>query len=225
MTNNPSLLSNVKGAIFDLDGTLLDSMQLWENLARHYLEQRGISNISKDLREKVKTMSFDESARYLQTHYGLKETVPEINMGIQAMIESEYRDRIPLKPGVRSVLEGLYQKGVSLCIATANFPQLTKQAIRRLGIEHYFKAVLSSIDLGIDKDKPEFYLRVLEILGTPLQETLVFEDALHAIISAKKAGFPVVAVYDESARMDAPAIQAMADIYLKSFDEWEWTNV
>ena len=167
-------------------------------------------------------MSFEEAARYFQAHYGLKENEADITLGIQAMVEAEYRDKLPLKAGVLPFLDKLRQKGVSLCIATANFPHLTRLAIKRLGIEHYFKAIITCSDLGLDKDKPEYYLRVLNILKTPLNETLVFEDALHAVSTAKKAGFPVVAIFDESASEDAPAIQGIADKYLNSFNDWEW---
>lgn len=217
-------LANPKGAIFDMDGTLLDSMPLWENLAQRYLEQKGVTHITEDLSNHFKDMSFKEVALYFQTHYGIKESEAEITLGIQALIEEEYRDRIPLKPGARIFLEKLHQKGTSLCIATANFPHLTKLAIKRLGIDHYFKDIITCMDLGLDKNRPEFFLRILDILKTPLHETLVFEDALYAISSAKKAGFPVVAVFDESAARDISAIQSIADKYLISFDDWEWND-
>jgi len=209
-----------KGAIFDLDGTLLDSMPFWDNLALEYLKLKGI-NPPENINKILKAMTLDESVEYFKKEYLIPGSEEEIIEEMIRMIEDQYRSEVPLKADVLPFLERLYKNNVRMCIATATERELAKAALERLGAAKYFDFILTCSEAGMGKNTPEFFLRVLELLNTPKHETIVFEDALHAIKSAKAAGLYVAAVYDKSSYEDEEEIKAIADIYLNSFEDWE----
>ncbi|HQE06409.1 MAG TPA: HAD family phosphatase [Tepidanaerobacteraceae bacterium] len=211
---------NFKGAIFDLDGTLLDSMPFWETLGSEYLKAKGIiprENVDRTL----KTMSLQQGARYLKREFSIPGSEDEIIDEIVAMIEDIYLSKVPLKAGALPLLERLYEEKVRMCIATATENSLAKAALERLGALRYFDFILTCFDTGMGKDRPEFFLKALELLNTPKEETIVFEDALYAIKSAKAAGLLVVAVYDESFHEEREEIRVISDFYLDSLEDWE----
>jgi len=211
---------NFKGAIFDLDGTLLDSMPFWETLGSEYLKAKGIiprENVDRTL----KTMSLQQGARYLKREFSIPGSEDEIIDEIVAMIENIYLSKVPLKAGALPLLERLYEEKVRMCIATATENSLAKAALERLGALSYFDFILTCFDTGMGKDRPEFFLKALELLNTPKEETIVFEDALYAIKSAKAAGLLVVAVYDESFHEEREEIRVISDFYLDSLEDWE----
>ncbi len=210
----------LKGAIFDLDGVLLDSMPFWDNLGAEYLKLKGYAP-PDNLNEILKTMSLAQSASYFKEQYGIPKNTDEIIKEIIRLIESQYRLEVPLKPFVARFLDMLYEKNIKMCVATATDYDLAKAALKRLGVDHYFEFILTCSQAGTGKDNPEFFLKVLELLGTPKSETMVFEDALHAIKSAKKAGLIVTGVYDQSAVEDLEEIKATADVYINTFEEWK----
>lgn len=211
---------NFKGAIFDLDGTLLDSMPFWETLGSEYLKAKGIiprENVDRTL----KTMSLQQGARYLKREFSIPGSEDEIIDEIVAMIENIYLSKVPLKAGALPLLERLYEEKVRMCIATATENSLAKAALERLGALRYFDFILTCFDTGMGKDRQEFFLKALELLNTPKEETIVFEDALYAIKSAKAAGLLVVAVYDESFHEEREEIRVISDFYLDSLEDWE----
>lgn len=210
----------IKGAIFDLDGTLIDSMHFWDDLGAEYLRQKGIIP-PKNINEVLKTLSLEQSIRYFKEAYSINESEDEIKKEIIEMIENQYRYKVPLKPFVAPFLNKLYEKRVRMCIATATDYKLAMAALERLGISKYFEFILTCYEAGVGKDNPQFFLKALEMLKTSKTETIVFEDALHAIKSAKTAGFFVAAVYDKSSDEDKEVIKSTADIYLNSFEDWE----
>lgn len=207
-----------KGAIFDLDGTLLDSMPFWERLGADYLMLKGHTP-PENIIEILAAMSLSQAARYFKDTYSISGSEEEIVKEIIGLIESQYRFKVPLKTSVIPFLDRLYQNNVKMCVATATDHALAKAALERLGALKYFDFILSCSDAGVGKDNPDFFLKVLELLKTPQHETMVFEDALHAIKSAKAAGLLVAAVYDKSARKHQEEIKATADIYLNSFED------
>ena len=209
-----------KGVIFDLDGTLIDSLPLWEYLGGLYLRKQG-KTPEDGLIWKVKAMSLFQSAQYFREHYGLPYTEEEIIAQIDALIEYEYMNEVPLKPHVLPFLERMYKEDVKMCITTATDYYLAKGALDRLGVTKYFEFIMTCTEAGCGKDGPEIYLRSLERLGTNKEETIVFEDALYAVRSAKAAGLYTVGVYDSFSEYDAGEIKELADGYIRSFDEWK----
>ena len=209
----------IKGAIFDIDGTVLDSMPIWETVAGDYLVLNGI--VPRDgLREELRTLGGRQVGEYFIKNYGINKTPEEISDGIDKLLEGFYFDIAPPKPGVERVLQTLRDGGVPMCVATATDRHLVEAALKRTGLLQYFGHIFTCLELRSGKDEPYIFLRAAESLGTGIAETCVFEDALYAIRTAKKAGFPVVAVYDKSAKASADEIKALADVYLNSFDEF-----
>jgi HAD superfamily hydrolase (TIGR01509 family) len=212
-------MMHFKGAIFDLDGTLFDSMPIWEHVAFDYLESLGITPNS-DVREAVQDMSIQQACEYFCNVYGLKLSREEIADGVNRLIEDFYFHRAPLKDGVMEMLQTLKDRGIRMCVATATDRYLVETAMKRTGILPFFEAVFTCTEAGCGKDKPDIFLKALQNLGTDLKDTVVFEDALYAIRTAKSAGFTVIALYDEAAKAHREQIQKLADLCFKSFTEW-----
>ena len=203
----------IRGAIFDVDGTLLDSMFIWDTIGETYLRSIGYQP-KENLNETFKNMSLRQAARYYQTEYGVTQSIDEIMDGVNAMLERYYRFEVPLKPGVAELLERLRQDGVRLCIATATDRHLVEAGLDRCGVLSCFGEIFTCNEVGHGKDEPDIFEATLRFLGTRREETLVFDDALYAVRTAKEAGFPVAAVYD-SHEKEQDKVRLLADIYLK----------
>ena len=208
----------IKGAIFDLDGTLLDSMSIWDTIGEDYLRSLGIEP-RENLAEAFKTFTLEESAEYYRTHYGVTLSVEEIVNGVNLMIEDFYRNTVLLKEGVAEFLARLSNDGVKMCIATVTDKYLVEAALIRLNVRQYFGEIFTTADVGCGKNDPKIYRTALAYLGTEKQETLVFEDVLHALMTAKNDGFPVAAVYDEHESRQNE-MRLVADYYILNFQKF-----
>ncbi|MDP4118131.1 MAG: HAD family phosphatase [Bacillota bacterium] len=209
----------IEGAIFDLDGTLLDSMFMWNNIGEEYLRKREIEP-KTNLNEKLKAMSLYQAACYYIKEYNLKDTAEDIIKDITHMIEHFYVDVVQPKPGVKNFLMCLADKGVKMCIATATDRHLAEVALARCNLLGYFGEIFTCACVGKGKDEPDIFLKCLDFLTTEKEFTFVFEDSLHAIETAKNVGFPLVGIYD-SFSYDHAKIKAVADYYIYSFEEAE----
>ncbi len=209
------------GAIFDLDGTLLDSMPVWQRFGALYLESRGIG-APPGLTETLKTMSLPQAAAFFREAFGFEETQEELLAQFGELLARQYRERVSLKGYVLPFLCRLRSAGVRMCVATATDKAAAGAALERLGAAEFFDFILCCADVGCGKESPAIYLAALERLGTAKAQTVVFEDALHAARTAKAAGFPVVGVFDASSAGDREALTRLADRYIESFEEWEW---
>lgn len=210
---------SLKCCIFDFDGTLFDSMFIWDQAGELYLRGLGKTPLPSTA-EDLRTMSLRQAAQYFQTTYALPFPVEEIMEGINRTVEAFYfHDALP-KPGVTALLEQLRQAGVAMGIATATDRYQIEAALRRCGLEHYFDAIFTCSEVGHGKERPEIYRMALEHLGADRGSCVVFEDALHAVKTAKADGFPVAAVYDASEPRQDQLI-ALADCYLTDFSHPE----
>jgi len=207
----------IRGAIFDVDGTLLDSMFIWDTIGETYLRSIGYQP-KENLNETFKNMSLHQAARYYQTEYGVTLSIDEIMDGVNAMLERYYRFEVPLKPGVAELLERLRQSGVKLCIATATDRHLVEAALDRCGVLSCFGEIFTCNEVGHGKDEPDIFEAALRFLGTEKSETVVFDDALYAVRTAKEAGFPVAAVYDSHEKAQ-DQIRMLADVYLEELTQ------
>ena len=207
----------IRGAIFDVDGTLLDSMFIWDTIGETYLRSIGYEP-RENLNEVFKNMSLLQAARYYQTEYGVTLCVDEIMNGVNAMLERYYRFEAPLKKGVIELLEQFRESGVKLCIATATDRFLVEAALARCGILSCFGEIFTCNGVGHGKDEPYIFEAALRFLGTEKSETVVFDDALYAIRTAKAAGFPVAAVYDSHEKAQ-DQLRALADVYLEALTQ------
>lgn len=206
-------------AIFDMDGTLLDSMGYWRNLGGDYLKQRGIE-VPKDLQDKLRAKSLEESARLYQDEFGLTEPIEEIIEGFYALIADNYRYRIQLKPGVMEFLQDLKNAGVKMCIATATYEQVAMPALERLGILPFFEFVMDCRKTG-GKTSPAVYDAAAARLGGDRKNTMVFEDAPHAVKTAHEAGYYVVGIHEPVMIGAEEQIKEIADYYIKNYQYTE----
>ena len=209
----------IEGAIFDMDGTLLDSMGVWDTLASDYLRSLGYSPRA-GLDREVAVMSVEMAAEYFLREYGVPLETHEIVAGINGMLADYYRHTAPLKRGARQFLERLRSSGARLCVATATDAELAEAALGRTGVREYFSAVLTCAEVGKPKTEPEIYRAAFARLGTQKRKTAVFEDALHALDTARRDGFLCVGVYDEHEPRRAE-LEALADAYIEDFTRAE----
>ena len=213
----------IRGAIFDVDGTLLDSMPIWHTLGEDYLRSLGIEP-RENLAETFKTFTLSESARYYQTHYGVTLSEEEIIAGVNRLVENFYRFQAPLRPGAAEFLARLDAQSIPMTIATATDRPLIEAALERCGVRRYFREILTCADVGCGKEQPRIYDRALQTLGTPRAQTWVFEDAFHAARTAHAAGFPVLGIFDPSEK-EQSGLQQVSTVYLQDFREADafWT--
>lgn len=214
----------MKASIFDLDGTLIDSMWLWESLADNYLLSIGIEP-PKDLGESLKELTLKEASSYMKEIFNIQSTPYEINRDIENLLADYYANRLQLKPYVLKILEEFKNRNITMVIATATDKHLVSMVLKRYGIKDYFEFIQTSDNVGLSKGKPEFFQTVINRLGLGPKEIWVFEDALHCMISAKKCGLNIVAIKDESALSDLKKIKEISDIYIEDFNQLEVENL
>ena len=208
----------IKGAIFDLDGTLIDSMFIWDTIGEDYLKSLDITP-KENLAEIFKTFSLKQAAEYYRNNYGVKLSIQEIIDGINNMVAETYRTKVTLKPGVGDFLKRLHRAGVKMCIATVTDRAIVEDVLNRLDVRNYFSEIFTCAEVGFSKETPEIYRQALKHLGTKKAETVVFEDVLHALKTAKDDGFTVAAVYDEHEQRQEE-MKMISDYYITDFDSF-----
>ena len=212
-----SLAHQMHAAVFDLDGTLLDSLGVWDDADRAFLSRRGIP-LTPDYTEAVKLMHLEEAARYTKARYSLSEHPEEIMNEWLASIRAAYAE-MPLKPYAKEYLLMLHASGVKLAIATSSDEQLFLPALEHNGIRDLFSAAVMVREVERGKEFPDVYLEAARRLGIAPRGSAVFEDILPAVKAAKSGGFFTAAVYDEGSRGDEEALRREADCYITSYEE------
>lgn len=210
----------IRGCIFDADGTLLDSMKIWDDLGERYLILQG-KNPEENLSQILFPMSLEESSAYLQKHYLPDLSVQEIQNGFMHLIERSYASEIPAKPGAVSFVHKLQEKNMPMMVATISDPEMIRSALQRLGILDCFMDVLDTVSMHTDKSQPDIYLKACQCMGTKPAETAVFEDTLIPLCTAEKADFHTVAVEDSASLSDRKEIMHTADLTIHDFTETE----
>ena len=205
----------IKGAIFDLDGTLIDSMFIWDTIGEDYLKSFGIDP-KENLVEVFKTFTLEQAAEYYRNHYNIKLSVKEIVEGINDMVAEIYRTKVVLKPGIGDFLKRLQNLGVKMCVATVTDRHIVEDVLKRLNVRKYFSEIFTCAEVGYNKETPEIYRQALKHLETEKTETIVFEDVLHALKTAKDDGFKVAAIYDLHEPMQKE-MKEISDYYITDF--------
>lgn len=209
----------MQGMIFDLDGTILDSMKVWDVLSLHYLESLG-KQPKDDLLTTLAPLTLQEAAEYLKIQYQLPLGIPEILQGFYQQLQREYAT-LMYKEGVPEFLRAAKEKNMRLCLLTANHQDLAISTLRRLQLLPFFDQVLSCDTLCVDKQDPHCFQLAAETIACVPEQCIVIEDALHAIHSAKQAGFEVWAMYDSANAETWESIQQIADYAFTSFQLME----
>ena len=207
-----------KATIFDLDGVLLDSMGIWNDLGARYLRGRGITP-EPGLNEILFSMSMEQGAEYLRAHYGLPQSAAEVQAGIETMLRDFYYNEVPAKDGAAALLAALSARGVKMAAATSSPRGHVTRALARLGLLGYFAKIFTTSEVGVSKHEPTIYLLAAHTLHAAPAETVVLEDSLYALKTAKAAGFRTVGVYDADGEGDQVGLKAAADVYVKSLEE------
>ena len=209
----------IRGAIFDLDGVLLDSMGIWKDLGARYLRSLHIQP-ELGLNEILFAMSMEQGAAYLKEHYPLPQSEAEIGEGIARMLEDYYFYEVPSKPGAAELLGFLAERGIPMAAATSSPRPHVTRALDRLGLLSYLQAVFTTGEVGVSKHEPAIYHLAAERLGTAPAETLVFEDSLYALKTAGAAGYRTVGVFDANGEADQAGLKAAAEVYLTALTEF-----
>ena len=190
----------IKGAIFDMDGTLVDSLMLWEVLwdafSECFCNGKGFCPTAEDDKA-VRTMTLKAAMQMLHEHYGIGRDGQELLDTANTIFADFYATRVELKAGVKEFLEHLSAQGVKMCLASATASDLVALAVKHCELEKYFLKVFSCGELGLGKDKPDIYLLARDFLGTPIEETWIFEDSHIALGTAAGVGMPTVGIWDK----------------------------
>ena len=206
----------IEGAVFDLDGTLTDSMYIWDEAPKALVRRFG-GTPPEDLAEQLKEMGRLDASEYMIKTFRLSCTPKQLMDGVNELVTRAYREQVPAKPGAAALLDHLGQLGVPCGIATASEAFQARDAMVRLGLWDHFLFAFSALQYE-SKTKPGLYLAAARSLGTEPEHTLVFEDALHAARTAREAGFLVAGVWDPSAEKDQEGLRQCCHWYLPRLD-------
>lgn len=206
----------ISGAIFDCDGTLVNSLGFWDvfysKLGEHYFGDPGFRVDPVDDRA-MRTQNVYFLSKLMHEKYGVDESTEALLDWVNALFAWYYNEVVELKPGVREFLAFLKSQNVKMCIASAAEIESIRLVLGRHGVLQYFEDIISCTKVGAGKDKPDVFLAAERFLNTPHEETWVFEDSVFAIETAKKAGFPVAGVYDANGFGQERA-QLLSDVFV-----------
>lgn len=212
------MLEKKKAVIFDLDGTLIDSMGMWKDIDIEYLGRFG-RPLPETLQKDISGMSFTETAQYFKSTFQIPDSIGEIKAAWNEMAMYKYTHTVPLKPGVLEFLKKLKKEGFKTGIATSNSVELVHAVLKSLAIDAYFDEIHTSCEVPKGKPAPDIYLHVAKCLGIEPEECLVFEDIEEGILAGKSAGMEVCAVEDEFSKQMEKEKRELADYYITDYYE------
>lgn len=212
------MLKNIEAVIFDLDGTLVDSMWMWKTIDIEYLARFGLE-FPQDLQSSIEGMSFSETAVYFKKRFNLPDSIDQIKSDWNQMAWDKYLYEVPLKEGVREFLEYLKERQIPAGIATSNSRELVDLIIDKHNIREYFSSIRTSCEVEKGKPSPDIYLLVAKDLGVEPEKCLVFEDVIQGVMAGKNANMKVCAVYDDFSKNDDEEKIKLADYYISSMKE------
>lgn len=211
------LVDNSKAIIFDLDGTLIDSMNVWSDIDKEFFKMHDLP-FEEDYQKEIGHKGLKEIAAYTKSRYNLKESEDEIVSIWLSMAKEAYACKIPLKEGVKSFLDYLKSKNIKMGIATSNSLELTESVLNHHDIYKYFSKVVTVNELKTNKGSPDIYLHISNSFGFSPSECIVFEDLLAGIKTAKKAGYKVVAIKEKASLDKEKEIRETADLYISNYN-------
>ena len=178
----------IKCAIFDADGTLIDSLGIWMKADKEYLSSKG-RRLDPSTYEKFTKMTYAQSISYVKEHYRLKESEEEISEDIMKLVMSKYENDVKVTEGIEDLLQRLLDNGIPMAVATANDRILVCRALRSTGLRRYFSRIVTCDETGCGKEEAEVFIRAAEELGCKPSEALVVEDDKAYVKAARAAGF------------------------------------
>ena len=208
----------IKGAIFDLDGTILDSLHIWPQIDEDFLGRRGIA-VPDDYVKSISTMGFNEIAIYTKERFNLSESVEEIKKEWNEMSIMAYSTTIELKKGAKEYLEFLKEKGIKLSVATASSEEVFVPALINNGVYDIFDEFTTLAEVKRGKGFADIYLKAAEKIGVEPNECVVFEDIYEGLKAAKGAGFITVGIYEKYSVHPEELIKEQSDLFIRDFEE------
>lgn len=212
------MLKNVKAVLFDLDGTLVDSMWVWREIDKEYLGKFGLS-APAGLQEDIGGMSFSETAVYVKERFQIPDSVEEMKAEWTKMAWDKYTYEVPLKKGAGKFLDYCLKNNIKLGIATSNSIELVSNIIKVHGLDNYFSGIVTGCEVKKGKPSPDVYLEAARRCNAAPGECLVFEDIIPGILAGKAAGMKVCAVEDDNSANQREEILKLADYYIKDYSE------
>jgi HAD superfamily hydrolase (TIGR01509 family) len=210
------MLKNIGAVIFDMDGSLVDSMWMWRAIDIEYLGRYGIP-LPENLQSEIEGMSFGETALYFKEHFPIPDSLEEIKQTWNRMAWDKYIYEVPLKKGIPEFLNGCRTHGIRLGIATSNSRELVENVAATHQLREYFTSIVTGSDVERGKPAPDIYLEAAGQLGILPSECLVFEDIVAGIQAGKNAGMRVCAVEDAYSAHDRERKKELADYYIEDY--------
>lgn len=212
------MLRNIQSIIFDLDGTLVDSMWVWDEIDIQFLSKRGLS-LPPTYQKEIEGMSFTETAVYTKELFQLPESVEELKAIWNQMALEKYAKEVPLKPGAERFLAYCKENKISMGIATSNSKELVEVVVKAHSLGDYVQEIVTSCEVAKGKPAPDVYLEAARRLHTNSEHCLVFEDVPMGILAGKNAGMKVCAVEDAFSEDQQREKKELADYYISSYED------
>jgi HAD superfamily hydrolase (TIGR01509 family) len=212
------MIKNIKAAIFDMDGTIVDSMWVWDEIDSEYLAKHNVE-LPPTLKHDISHLCFNEVALHFKNAFNLPYTIDEIQTHWNEMAYDKYCNKVKLKPGIKSFLSVLKERGIKIALATSNNTLLLEACLKANGLYDFFDVITLTSEVARGKDYPDVYLLTAEKLNVDPCDCIVFEDILPAVKGAKKAGMTVVGVYDEYSKIHHEDMKLFADNFITQYDE------
>jgi HAD superfamily hydrolase (TIGR01509 family) len=214
-----TMLDDIKAVIFDVDGTLVDSMWIWKQVDIDFLKRRK-TELPIDLQKDIEGLSYTSTAEYFKERFKLPETVEEIKEEWRVMADDFYNNIIPLKAGVKELLQIIREHNLKIGIATSNSRELVETMIKKHEIGKYFDSIRTSCEVPRSKPFPDVYLQAAKDLDVMPENCLVFEDTVAGATAAKAAGMKVVVIYDELSAESRSHLEQLSELYIMDFHEF-----
>lgn len=212
------LENNIKYIIFDMDGTLIDSMSAWDDVGEKILlENNKIPE--KNLIDKLNKMTFDESAKYLIENYNLEISLEEIKKRFYEIVKYKYENTIYLKEGVEEFLEKCKKNNIKMAILTASNREISEIVLKRLDILKYFEFIMTTEEENLTKKDEGIYIKALKKLNSSIKETAIFEDMLYSLEISNSIGIMTIGVFDKSSIKDIEKIKKTSNLFIYSFKD------
>ena len=210
------MLKNIKAVIFDLDGTLIDSMWLWKDIDIAYFAEKGLE-MPEDLQQQIEGMSMRETATYFKKTFGIRDDEETMMATWNQMAMDMYANRITYKEGAEAFLRLLKERNMKTGIATSNSRELLHAVSEKLQLHKYIDCFLTGNEVAHGKPFPDVYLEVASRLHVEPEDCLVFEDVLPGIMAGRNAGMKVCAIYDDYSKDVTEEKKQSADYYIQDF--------
>jgi HAD superfamily hydrolase (TIGR01509 family) len=213
------MLEDIEAVIFDMDGTLIDSMWIWPSIDEDFFKKYNLVE-PQNFHEDIEGMSYTEVVHFfLEVFPTLTQTPQQIMDEWTEMAHERYINQAPLKKGVYEFILEMKRQGKKIGIATSNGRTLVEDTLKALGVTEYFDVVRTACEAGKGKPAPDVYLLVAEEMGISPKHCLVFEDVPMGILAGKNAGMKVCAVDDEFSRIQEEKKKSLADYYIYGYDD------